>query len=205
MWGRRNTRAWARSRQSCLQGMFCLVGCKGEHHYYISCFPGGKLLEWSQASVSKPLDLIPHYICVMPDKACSLYLIWSWKQSSEGGRAGIIFSILQLKTLVNWLAGSHSTPDMTGMRPESRSLHNLFMVLLTAHWRLVRIFPAPPSPHIHQLSSSGELTTTELVFILLTHLCPKEKIQPWLASSLKRGNIKNKNIISYCLPAPKQY
>lgn len=27
----------------------------------------------------------------MPDKACSHYLIWSWKQSSGGGRARIIF------------------------------------------------------------------------------------------------------------------
>lgn len=118
----------------------------------------------------------------MPDKACSHYLIWSWKQSSEGGRAGIIFSILQLKTLVNWFARSHNTPDMTGMRLESRSLYNLFRVLLTAHRRRIKIFPAPPSPYSHQLNSNWELTTTELVFILLTHLCLKEKYSPdWQA------------------------
>lgn len=137
----------------------------------------------------------------MPDKACSHYLIWSWKQSSEGGRAGIIFSILQLKTLVNWFARSHNTPDMTGMRLESRSLYNLLRVLLTAHRRLIKIFPAPPSPHIHQLNSNWEVATTELVFILLTHLCPKEKIQPWLASSLRGKNEKHYFISSPCTKA----
>lgn len=59
----------------------------------------GQSLELSQVSVSKSLDLIPHYICVMPDKACSHYLIWSWKQSSEGGRAGIIFPFYKWKHL----------------------------------------------------------------------------------------------------------
>lgn len=123
-------------------------------YWDISSFPR-KLLEESPKTVSKALDLIPQYICVMPDKACSHHLTGSWKQSpKEAGQGCVCVCPFYKWKYFKLICGESHTQLEAGMRLESRSLHNLFRSLLAPR-RLIRIFPAPPIPYKHQFPVSG--------------------------------------------------
>lgn len=135
-----------------LRGLLYLVGIWATLDYWdISSFPR-KLLEESPEAVSEALDLIPQYICVMPDKACSHHLIGSWKHLQR--RQDRDFFCLFVCPFYKWkffklICGESHTQLEAGMRLESRCLHNLFRFLLAP------IFPAPPIPHKHQFPVSG--------------------------------------------------
>lgn len=97
-----------------LHGLLYLVGIWANLDYWdISSFPR-KLLEESPEAVSEALDLIPQYICVMPDKACSHHLTGSWKHLQRRlGRDFFVclFVHFTSENSLNWFVGS-PTPSL---------------------------------------------------------------------------------------------
>lgn len=89
----------------------------------------------------------------MPDKACSHYLIWSWKQSSGGGRARIIFFHFTTVFTCKLICQKPHTQTWPEWEVNLiRSLYNLFR----SFFQLIKIFPVTPRPYSLRLTQKLE-------------------------------------------------
>lgn len=143
-------------------------------------FPRGHSLELSQASVSKPLDLILHLCNAWQNPFPLSHLILKTILRGRPGRD--YFSHLQVKTLVNWFAWS-PTPRMWQAWDLDLGLCTTcsgFFWLHTTNWSK----HSQPHPLLTTTSSTSNWKLTrQLVFMLPSHLFPSEEMHLWLAGS----------------------